>query len=172
MAILGIDEVGRGPWAGPLVIGAVILPDQKPAWVDELTDSKKLTAKKREALNEIILKEAAATGLGWVSSRELDEIGLSNALKLATRRAVEEVRAKNVPFSEIIIDGTINFLAHRSNATSPFCQKPIFSLKKFLPPRLLPKSRVIIICMSSARSILVTDSKNTLVTAPPRTKKL
>ena len=110
MAILGIDEVGRGPWAGPLVIGAVILQDQKPAWVDELTDSKKLTAKKREALNEIILKEAAATGLGWVSSRELDEIGLSNALKLATRRAVIAVQTQHVPFTEIIIDGTNNFL--------------------------------------------------------------
>lgn len=113
MAILGIDEVGRGPWAGPLVIGAVILPEEKPAWVDELTDSKKLSAKKREALNELILKEAT-TGLGWVSSKELDEIGLAKALKLATRRAVEEVRAKNVPFSEIIIDGTINFLAGTS----------------------------------------------------------
>ena len=110
MAILGIDEVGRGPWAGPLVIGAVILPEDKPSWVDELTDSKKLTAKKREALNDIILKEASATGLGWVSSRELDEIGLSNALKLATRRAVTAVQTQHVPFTEIIIDGTNNFL--------------------------------------------------------------
>lgn len=114
MAILGIDEVGRGPWAGPLVIGAVILPDEKPAWVAGLTDSKKLTAKKREALNEIILKEAVATGLGWVSSQELDKIGLSAALKLAARRAVEEVRAKHPSFQEIIIDGTINFLADTS----------------------------------------------------------
>lgn len=110
MAILGIDEVGRGPWAGPLVIGAVILPSPLPDWANELTDSKKLTVKKREALNEIILKEALATGLGWVSGKELDEIGLSNALKLAARRAVEAVQKKKVPFSEIIIDGTINFL--------------------------------------------------------------
>lgn len=110
MTILGIDEVGRGPWAGPLVIGAVILPENKPDWVNELTDSKKLTANKREALNEIILKEAPATGLGWVSSTELDEIGLSKALKLATRRAVEEIRSKKIPFHEIIIDGTQNFL--------------------------------------------------------------
>lgn len=111
MAILGIDEVGRGPWAGPLVIGAVILPEQKPAWVDELNDSKKLSVKKREALNELILKEAAATGLGWVSSVEIDELGLSASLKLAARRAVEEVQKAHVPFTEIIIDGTINFLA-------------------------------------------------------------
>lgn len=111
MAILGIDEVGRGPWAGPLVIGAVILPEQKPAWVDELNDSKKLSVKKREALNELILKEAAATGLGWVSSREIDELGLAASLKLAARRAVEAVQKSHVPFTEIIIDGTINFLA-------------------------------------------------------------
>ena len=111
MAILGIDEVGRGPWAGPLVIGAVILPDhQKYPWIAELTDSKKLSAKKREKLNEIILKEAPATGLGWVSSKELDEIGLSSALRLAARRAVEEVQKKHVSFTEIIIDGTQNFL--------------------------------------------------------------
>lgn len=111
MAILGIDEVGRGPWAGPLAIGAVILPDQKPDWVDELNDSKKLNIKKREKLNELILKEAAATGLGWVSSAEIDELGLSASLKLAARRAVEEIQKKHVPFTEIIIDGTINFLA-------------------------------------------------------------
>lgn len=111
MAILGIDEVGRGPWAGPLVIGAVILPEQKPAWVDELTDSKKLSVKKRETLNELILKEAPATGLGWVTAAEIDELGLAAALKLAARRAVEEAQKAHVPFTEIIIDGTINFLA-------------------------------------------------------------
>ena len=112
MAKLGIDEVGRGPWAGPLVIGAVILPDRAGNdWINELTDSKKLTAKKRETLNEIILEKALATGLGWVTSKELDEVGLSNALKLAARRAVEEVQKKKVPFNEIVIDGTINFLS-------------------------------------------------------------
>lgn len=110
MAILGIDEVGRGPWAGPLVIGAVILPDEKPEWINELNDSKKLTAKKRKKLSEIILDEAKATGLGWVMSDEIDEIGLSEALKLAARRAVSEVQKKHVPFTEIIIDGTQNFL--------------------------------------------------------------
>ncbi len=111
MAILGIDEVGRGPWAGPLVIGAVILGDATAAWCDDLADSKQLTAKKRESLNQIILENAAAVGLGWVSSRELDQIGLSKSLALATKRAVKQIQIKKVPFSEIIIDGTINFLA-------------------------------------------------------------
>ncbi len=108
--ILGIDEVGRGPWAGPLVIGACILPHPYPNWVETLTDSKKLTAKKREELNEIILKSAPAAATGWVSAEELDEIGLSAALKLATRRAVEQIQKQKSPFTEIIIDGTVNFL--------------------------------------------------------------
>ena len=111
MAILGIDEVGRGPLAGPLVVGAVILPEGKPDWVLELKDSKKLTAKKRESLNEVILKEARATGLGWVFPAELDEVGISKALKLATSRAVKLVQGLHVPFSQIIIDGKVNFLA-------------------------------------------------------------
>ena len=85
MVILGIDEVGRGPLAGPLVVGAVVLPEKKPEWVAELKDSKKLTKKKREDLNELILDEAAATGLGWVGPRELDEIGIAKALRLDRR---------------------------------------------------------------------------------------
>ena len=110
MAILGIDEVGRGPLAGPLVVGAVILPEEKPEWTNELKDSKKLTGKKRETLNDLILTEAASTGFGWVSPKELDEIGISEALKLATRRAVKAVQKNHVPFSQIVIDGKINFL--------------------------------------------------------------
>jgi len=103
--ILGIDEVGRGPWAGPLVIGAVVLGG---AEIEGLTDSKKLTKKRREALDPIIREQAAGYGLGWVSAEEIDQIGLSEALKLATIRAVEQVKAS---YQEIIIDGTINFLA-------------------------------------------------------------
>ncbi len=111
MAILGIDEVGRGPLAGPLVVGAVILPEEKPEWVAKLRDSKKLSEKKRENLSAIILAEAPATGLGWVTNEEIDELGMSDALKLATRRAVEEVQKARVAFSQIMIDGTGNFLA-------------------------------------------------------------
>ncbi len=110
MAILGIDEVGRGPLAGPLVIGAVILPEKKPDWVAELRDSKKLSEKKREKLSKVILTEAPATGLGWVTNEEIDELGMSEALRLATRRAVEAVQEFRVPFSQIMIDGTNNFL--------------------------------------------------------------
>lgn len=102
--ILGIDEVGRGPWAGPLVVGAVVLGDQEIAG---LTDSKKLTKKKRDLLDVEIRDKAAAIGLGWVHADELDEIGISQALVEATKRAVAEI---NAPYHEIIIDGTVNFL--------------------------------------------------------------
>ena len=112
--ILGIDEVGRGPYAGPLVIGACILGDwqnsENAEWIEKLTDSKKLSAKRREELYVLIKEKALATATGWVSSAEIDEVGLSEALKLATRRAVEQIQKTKVPFSEIIIDSTMNFL--------------------------------------------------------------
>lgn len=112
--ILGIDEVGRGPYAGPLVIGACILGDwqnsENTEWIEKLTDSKKLSAKRREELYVLIKEKALATATGWVSSTEIDEVGLSKALRLATRRAVGQIQKTKVPFSEIIIDGTMNFL--------------------------------------------------------------
>ena len=113
MSLLGIDEVGRGPLAGPLVVGAVVIPEYlgpRPEWIEELRDSKKLSAKKREKLAEIIWQEIPA-GLGWVSAAELDALGVSEALKLATRRAVKSVQALRASFSQIVIDGKVNFLA-------------------------------------------------------------
>lgn len=114
MHILGIDEVGRGPWAGPLVVGAVILPESTAPsdWQSELTDSKKLTPKKRQKLNQLIKTHALATALGWVSSSELDHIGLSASLTLATSRALRQIQAQSIPFNQIIIDGNFNFLHH------------------------------------------------------------
>lgn len=109
--IMGIDEVGRGPWAGPIVVGAVVLVD---ATIPGLNDSKKLTKKRRAELSEAIYQQAAAWGLGWVSAAELDEIGMSQALRTATRRAVRQAQAmcrqRGIAIDEIIIDGTINFL--------------------------------------------------------------
>jgi ribonuclease HII len=102
--ILGIDEVGRGAWAGPMVVGAVVLGD---ATIDGLTDSKKLTKRMRERLAVEIRQKAAGVGLGWVSARVIDEIGLSAALKLAARRAIADV---SCAYDEIIIDGTIRLI--------------------------------------------------------------
>jgi ribonuclease HII len=102
--IVGIDEVGRGAWAGPLVVGAVLLG---AASIDGLTDSKKLTRRQRELLDIEIRQKAHAIGLGWVSAKQIDQIGLSQALKLASRRAIAHIRHD---YEEIIIDGTIAFI--------------------------------------------------------------
>jgi ribonuclease HII len=100
--IVGIDEVGRGAWAGPMVVGAVLLGDN--VTINGLTDSKKLTKKQRERLDIEIRQKAVAIGIGWVSAKQIDTIGLSSALKLASRRALAQIRSD---YDEIIIDGTI-----------------------------------------------------------------
>ncbi|HSW77660.1 MAG TPA: ribonuclease HII [Candidatus Chromulinivoraceae bacterium] len=102
--IVGIDEVGRGAWAGPLVVGAVLLASVP---IEGLTDSKKLTRLQRERLNVEIRQKAAGIGLGWVSAKQIDRIGLSEALKLASRMAVAHI---HTTYDEIIIDGTVKFI--------------------------------------------------------------
>lgn len=102
--IVGIDEVGRGPWAGPLVFGAVVLGGEE---IGGLTDSKKLSKKQREYLSHEIHTKAAAVGLGWVSAQELDEFGLNEALAMGCKRALEAI---HVPYQQIILDGTVNVL--------------------------------------------------------------
>ena len=85
--ICGVDEVGRGPLAGPVVAAAVIL---NPARVPEgLNDSKKLTQKRREALNDVIFAEAIAVSVAEASVAEIDEINILQASMLAMRRAVK-----------------------------------------------------------------------------------
>lgn len=102
--IVGIDEVGRGAWAGPMAVGAVMLGGSDIAG---LTDSKKLTKIQRERLALEIRQKAAAVGIGWVSAKTIDQIGLSAALKLAAARALAQIRAE---YREIIIDGTMKLI--------------------------------------------------------------
>ncbi|MDO5145432.1 MAG: ribonuclease HII [Eubacteriales bacterium] len=84
--ICGIDEVGRGPLAGPVVAGAVILP--KDSRILYINDSKKLSAKKREELYEVIKKEAVAVGYGMSSPERIDEINILQATYEAMRKAI------------------------------------------------------------------------------------
>ncbi len=103
MVIVGIDEVGRGCWAGPLVAGAVVL--SKPT--KGLRDSKQLSKAQREKLSLIIENEALAISLGWVTPSEIDELGLTESVRLAMHRALKEIR---VNYDQIIIDGNFNYL--------------------------------------------------------------
>ncbi|HLN23680.1 MAG TPA: ribonuclease HII [Patescibacteria group bacterium] len=87
--VCGIDEAGRGPLAGPVVAAAVILPAALPVLLrDQLDDSKKLSAKKREALFEVI-QTTAIVGIGWAEVCEIDRVNILQATFLAMRRALD-----------------------------------------------------------------------------------
>lgn len=90
--ICGIDEAGRGPLAGPVVAGAVILP--KDCDILYLNDSKQLSAKKREELYEVIMREAVAVGIGSASPERVDEINILQATYEAMREAVNKLGVK------------------------------------------------------------------------------
>jgi ribonuclease HII len=109
MKIVGMDEVGRGCWAGPLVAGAVLLGDR----IEGLRDSKKLSKARRETLDIQIREKAMGFGLGWVWPAEIDEHGLTWAVKTAMERAFAEI---NVDYDEIIIDGNINYFQSNPKA--------------------------------------------------------
>ena len=103
MKVLGLDEVGRGSIAGPLVFGAVVL--DKP--IAGLKDSKMLSARQRQILAKKIYYQATATYLGWVSAHELDRVGLSQALRLAAARALHGF---SLSVELLVLDGNINYL--------------------------------------------------------------
>ena len=90
--VAGIDEVGRGPLAGPVVAAAVILP--KECKIEGVNDSKKLSAKKREELYDIILEKALSYGIGIVSNERIDEINILQATYEAMREALSQLSPK------------------------------------------------------------------------------
>ena len=104
MITIGIDEVGRGCWAGPLVAAAVALKQPLPG----LKDSKKLSKLQREKLAGVIEKEALAIGIGWVWPQAIDNGGITQAVKTAMADALAAVE---ICYDEVIIDGNINYLA-------------------------------------------------------------
>jgi ribonuclease HII len=108
--IVGVDEVGRGCWAGPLVVGAVVI---EAGIVDGVIDSKRMTREKREELAPQIKEAAQAWGLGWVSPEKIDEVGLSAATKLGMEKALAEI---SIEYDTIIIDGSVNFLSANQKA--------------------------------------------------------
>ncbi len=90
--ICGVDEAGRGPLAGPVCTAAVILP--KHAEIPGLTDSKKLTDKKRRELFPLIQEQAIAYGIGFATEQEIDEINILQATFLAMQRALDQMTVK------------------------------------------------------------------------------
>jgi ribonuclease HII len=101
--IAGVDEVGRGPLAGPVYAAAVILnPDRRPDWLSEVRDSKVVPAPERERLASAIRSEAAAYGIGWSTVPEIDAWGITAANRMAMVRALQALG--HLP-QRVLIDG-------------------------------------------------------------------
>ncbi len=101
---IGIDEVGRGAWAGPLLVVAAEFKSRTT--LGNIKDSKRLTKRQRELLHAQLII-ACNFGVGRVEPQEIDDIGLSSAMRLAVTRALLDIKAKIN--DEIIIDGNINY---------------------------------------------------------------
>ena len=102
--VCGVDEAGRGPWAGPVYAGAVILNPKKP--IKGLNDSKKLTAKTREGLELEIKKKALAWGVGFATVEEIARLNILHATGVAMCRAVEAMAVRP---SIALVDGNYRF---------------------------------------------------------------
>jgi len=118
--IIGIDEAGRGSWAGPLVVALVILNEP----IIGLNDSKKISKKNRKLISELVYKNAAEVSVGWASPKEIDELGLTKAERKAIISALKQIKSS---YSEIIIDGKYNFIP--DNLSS----KAIVRADQFIP---------------------------------------
>lgn len=111
--VIGVDEAGRGPLAGPVVAGAVFIPKYFEE-LEEINDSKKLTEKKREKLFEII-KEKCIVGIGIVDEKIIDEINILNATFLAMRKAIEEIENKLEKVDIVLVDGNHKIKEYNKN---------------------------------------------------------
>lgn len=103
--VVGVDEVGRGAWAGPLTVGAVVLP--KDRRINKVRDSKMLTEAEREALFDRVAGWCEAWAIGHASPRECDELGMSDAQRLAARRAIDGL---GVTAGHVLVDGRWDFV--------------------------------------------------------------
>ncbi len=111
-SVAGMDEVGRGAWAGPLTVGVAVLPRDRRVY--KVRDSKLLTGGEREALFDRIAEWCLAWAVGHASPAECDELGMSDAQRLAARRALEALGSE---VDAVIVDGPWNFVGHRRTLT-------------------------------------------------------
>lgn len=103
--VAGVDEVGRGAWAGPVTVCAAVTGLRRPP--EGLTDSKLLTAKRREALDRTLREWVLSYSLGHASHEEIDQLGMTAALRLAAVRALEDLPVRP---EAVILDGTHDYL--------------------------------------------------------------
>ena len=122
MIRVGIDEVGRGPLAGPVTACAVALGDWRPAPPLVLKDSKQLSAKRRETLAQQIHEHAMAVSLGWASVQEIDQLNILQATFLAMQRAVQGLvtRLESAEPMQLLVDGHLNPASHAQDMDWPW----------------------------------------------------
>jgi ribonuclease HII len=106
--VVGIDEVGRGAWAGPLVVGAAVLPRERR--VNGVRDSKVLSEANREKLFDRVADWCEAWAIGAATHDECDELGMAEAQRLATRRALADLATQGVVPDAAIVDGKWDFV--------------------------------------------------------------
>ncbi len=105
--VAGMDEVGRGAWAGPITVGAAVLPKDRRVY--KVRDSKLLRPAEREALFGRIARWCDTWAVGHASAKECDDLGMSEAQRLAARRALEGLRT---PVDGVLLDGRWDFVGH------------------------------------------------------------
>jgi ribonuclease HII len=106
--VVGIDEVGRGAWAGPLTLGVAVVP--KDRRVNKVRDSKMLTEAEREVLFDRVAGWCEAWAVGHASEEECDELGMSEAQRLAARRALDELGEQGIVPTRVLLDGKWDFV--------------------------------------------------------------
>ena len=108
--VAGVDEVGRGAWAGPLSVGVAVLCESPPRIPKGLRDSKQLTEDVREAIFDRVAAWCAGWAVGHAGPEECDRLGMTAALRLATRRALAQLSPDLVP-DAVVLDGTFDFVS-------------------------------------------------------------
>ncbi len=108
LVVAGIDEVGRGAWAGPVTCAAVVLPSDSRIY--KLRDSKLLTPDARDVLDVRVRERAVAVGLGHADNTEIDRWGMTEALRVAASRALDDLGG---PVDAVLLDGNFDFVGHR-----------------------------------------------------------
>lgn len=109
--VCGVDEVGKGSWAGPLVVCVAVLSSSVDEAEFVARDSKSLSEKRRESMFETVAAQCAAWALGSASNLECDELGMNEAQRMATRRAFATLHANGVQPQAAIVDGRWDFVS-------------------------------------------------------------
>lgn len=117
--VAGLDEVGRGAWAGPVTCATVVLPSDSRIY--KLRDSKLLTAEAREVLDERIRERAVGVGVGHADNTEIDRWGMTRALRVAAHRALDDLDenldgALDGAVDAVLLDGNFDFVGRRGTA--------------------------------------------------------